>query len=79
LGLKSSQTNFLSKQDNTGYTDYQGDHVGSYEFYTGKYYISERFRGESFPGYMIGSVDNVRFYKRAINKYEVRKIFDTEK
>ena len=77
--LKSSQTNFLSKQDNTGYTDYQGDHVGSYEFYTGKYYISERFRGESFPGYMIGSVDNVRFYKRAINKYEVRKIFDTEK
>jgi hypothetical protein len=77
--LKASKTDFLSKQDNTGYTDYQGDHVGSYEFYTGKYYISERFRGESFPGYMIGSVDNVRFYKRALNKYEVRKIFDTEK
>jgi len=28
---------------------------------------------------MIGSVDNVRFYNRAINKYEVRKVFDTEK
>lgn len=76
--LKASQTNFWTHQTNPGYVDFEGTGSGSYEFYTGKYYISEKFRGESFPAYMKGLVDNVRFYKRALNKYEILKLF-TEK
>jgi hypothetical protein len=74
--LKSSKTDFWSGQNNSGYEDFLGNSIGSYEFYTGKYYISERFRGESFPSYMKGSVDNIRFYRRALNKFEVKKLFD---
>jgi hypothetical protein len=73
--LKATQNNFWTRQSDPGYEDFRGTGSGSYEFYTGKYYISERFRGESFPAYMKGSVDNVRFYKRALNKYEILKLF----
>jgi hypothetical protein len=73
--LKASKEDFVTRQTNSGYVDFLGDGTGSYEYYTGKYYISERFRGESFPAYMKGSVDNVRFYSRALNKFEIKKLF----
>ena len=74
--LKSSEAGFWSSQKNPGYPDFLGDATGSYEFYTGKYYVSEKYRGELFPSYMKGSVDNIRFYRRALNKFEVKKLFD---
>lgn len=78
--MKASRKDFWSRQGNTsGQPDFLGDATGSYEYYTGKYYISERFRGEDYPGYLKGSVDNVRFYKRALNKYEVGKLFSEHK
>lgn len=73
--LKAEKDNFFSAQDNTGYTDFLGDAHGSYEFYTGKYYISEKYRNDSFPTYIEGTVDNIRFYERAINKYEVARLY----
>lgn len=73
--LKSTGNNLWSHQSNPGYTDFLGDATGSYEYYTGKFYISEKFRGENWPGYMKGSVDNVRFYDRALNEYEIQKLF----
>lgn len=73
--LKASLDNFRTRQTNPGYEDYLGTGTGSYEYYTGKYYISERFRGESLAGYMKGAVDNVRFYNRALNNHEIRKLF----
>ncbi len=76
--LETTKNNFLSSQGNSGTTDFLGDAIGSFEYYTGKYYISERFRGEEFPTYMNGSVDNIRFYKRALNKFEVKKLYNEE-
>jgi hypothetical protein len=73
--LMASNDNFWSHQMTPGDADFPGNATGSYESYTGKYYISEKFRGESFPGYLKGSVDNVRFYSRALNKYEIKKLF----
>lgn len=77
--LKASKSSFWSTQSNPGYEDFLGDAVGSYEYYTGKYYISEKFRGESFPGYMYGSVDNVRFYNRALNLTDIQTLFKEKK
>jgi hypothetical protein len=77
--LKSSKTGFWSSQKNPGYDDFLGDATGSYEYYTGKYYVSEKYRGELAPTYMKGSVDNIRFYKRALNKFEIKKLHDEKK
>jgi len=77
--LMTTRDDFLSQESSPGYEDFEGDAIGSYQYYTGKYYISEKFRGESFPAYMKGSVDNVRFYNRALNKYEVAKLFTESK
>jgi hypothetical protein len=76
--LMASKDDFLTRQTNPGYEDFLGTGDGSYEYYTGKYYISEKFRAE-FPAYMKGAVDNVRFYGRALNKYEIKKLFDEKK
>jgi Concanavalin A-like lectin/glucanases superfamily len=73
--LKSSKTGFISQQSNSGYQDFNGDPLGSYEFYTGKYYVSEKFRGESFPSYLKGSVDNIRFYGRALSELDVKELY----
>ena len=77
--LKSSNTGFWSTQKNPGYVDFLGDATGSYEYYTGKYYVSEKYRGELAPTYMKGSVDNIRFYRRALNKFEIKKLFEEKK
>ena len=76
--LKSSKSGFWSTQKNPGYPDFNGDAVGSFEYYTGNYYISQKYPEEDFPLYMKGAVDNVRFYKRALNKFEVRKLYDSK-
>jgi len=76
--LKAHKDNFFSKQENTGYRDFQGDAIGSYEYYTGKLYVSEKYRNDDLPTYIEGTVDNIRFYDRALNKYEVQKLY-TEK
>ena len=65
--------------EGTNYTPSTDDGSdGLFNNYGGNYYISGKYKND-YPAYLNGSIDNVRLYNRALNKYEVLEIYNQEK
>ncbi|WP_439182658.1 LamG-like jellyroll fold domain-containing protein [Carboxylicivirga taeanensis] len=74
---------FKPKNDDgdRSYEGYDGEDTGLFNYYDGELYISASncYNINEFDPYLYGSVDNVRFYDRAINKFEVLQLFEEYK
>lgn len=68
----------LGSGDNS-YIDFNGTDVGLFNYYSGKYFVSEKEQIDDIQTPVDGSVDNIRFYNRAINKYEVLELYNQKK
>lgn len=56
--------------------DLNGESIGLFNFYAGKYLVSQKKQlTGALPTYVDGIVDNIRFYDRALNKYEVYELY----
>jgi hypothetical protein len=59
--------------------DLNGEGVGLFNYYAGKYLISQKEQVGEQPTYLDGIIDNVRFYDRPINKHEVYELYSNKK
>ncbi|TKG92939.1 hypothetical protein EYV94_18385 [Puteibacter caeruleilacunae] len=62
------------------YPGFDGEDIGLYNYYDGELYICAKSQTDSnwYP-FLTGAVDNVRFYDRPLNKFEVAEIYEQEK
>jgi len=69
-----------SEDGDRNYNGFDGEDIGLYNFYNAELYISQSWGNRSdWTPFLNGCVDNVRFYDRAINKFEVKELYEQQK
>jgi len=79
LAIKGTSYSPSNEDGDMSYPDFNGTDIGLFNYYSGKYYVSEIAQIDDIPTPVDGSVDNIRFYNRAINKYEVLELYNQKK
>lgn len=69
-----------SEDGDRSYPGFNGEDIGLYNYYDGELYIcAERQTDTNWKPFLTGVIDNVRFYDRAINKFEVSELYNQGK
>jgi len=79
LVIKGTSYSPSHEDGDMSYPDFNGVDIGLFNYYSGKYYVSEIAQIDDIPTPFDGYVDNIRFYNRAINKYEVLELYNQKK